>query len=344
MIKWVREKIRKMNDTSLLMTITIVVFFLMYIIAVAGIGERFLKPQTFLNLLNENAYLIILSVGLTIVMICGGIDISVGGVTSLICMVCAKSLANSNSNIWVCLLISILIGLAFGVVQGALVAYLEIQPFIVTLAGMFFARGMTTIVSKDPIRVTNEAFVKISDIRIPVPGLGSKNVAGVYINATIEIGVLIALAVVVVMAFVLKKTRLGRAFYAVGGNPQSALMLGINVKNSKFFSHVFCGLLAGIGGFVYFLHSCSGNPAHASGAEMNAIASSIIGGTMLTGGVGNVIGTFFGVLSLNTIKSIVAAAGLDDSWWIGITVAAMLCIFLVIQSVVVAIRKKRNSK
>lgn len=136
---------------------------------------------------------------------------------------------------------------------------------------------------------------------------------------------------------------MGRHFYAVGGNNQSALMLGINVRRTKFLSHLLCGLMAGLGGFVYFLHIGSGSPSHAMGMEMNAIASSIIGGTMLTGGVGNILGTLFGVLSLSTIQNIVASAGLDDAWWTGITIAAMLCLFLVIQSVVMA-RKKKASK
>ena len=128
---------------------------------------------------------------------------------------------------------------------------------------------------------------------------------------------------------------------AVGGNSYSANMLAINVKRTKFLAHLICGILAGIGGFVYFLHVGSGSPSHASGAEMNAIASSIIGGTMLTGGVGNIIGTLFGVLSLSTIKNIVSSLGLDEAWWTNITVAAMICLFLVIQSLVLS-RKNRD--
>ena len=127
---------------------------------------------------------------------------------------------------------------------------------------------------------------------------------------------------------------------AVGGNSYSANMLAINVKRTKFLAHLICGILAGIGGFVYFLHVGSGSPSHASGAEMNAIASSIIGGTMLTGGVGNIIGTLFGVLSLSTIKNIVSSLGLDEAWWTNITVAAMICLFLVIQSLVLSRKNK----
>ena len=171
--------------------------------------------------------------------------------------------------------------------------------------------------------------------------MGSLTKKGIYVPAYIEIGVIVALVIVVVLFIVLRRSKLGRGFYAVGGNAQSANMLGINVKRTKFLSHIICSLLAGIGGFVYFMHVGSGSPSHASGAEMNAIASSIIGGTMLTGGVGNIVGTFFGVLSLSTIKNIVSSLGLDEAWWTNITVAAMICIFLLIQSIVLS---RKNSK
>ena len=329
-----------MSDTNLLLTITVVVFFAMYIGAILFQGKGFLKPQTFFNILNANASLIILSCGMSIVMITGGIDISVGGVTALVSMCCAVYLDYHQGNVFVSMLIALAIGLAFGAVQGYLVAYLEIQPFIVTLAGMFFARGMTTIVNSAPFNVANEAFVALKETRVIVPGMGSVNKLGKYVNAYVEIGVVAALIIVIVLFCVLRWTKLGRSFYAVGGNRQSALMLGINVKRTRFLSHLICGLLAGIGGFVYFLHVGSGSASHASGMEMNAIASSIIGGTMLTGGVGNIIGTFFGVLSLSTIQNIVSSAGLDQAWWTGITIAAMLCLFLVVQSVVIAKKKK----
>ena len=333
------NKFKNMTDTNLLLTITIVVFLLMYIGAVIFLGSGFRKPQTFFNILNAQAALIILSCGMSLVMITKGIDISIGGVTALVCMCCAVYLDFHNGNVFMAIVIALAIGLAFGLVQGFLIAYLEIQPFIVTLAGMFFARGMTTIVNTDPFNVQNEAFVALKGTRIVVPGMGSVNKLGNYVNAYIEIGVIVALVVVAILFFALKWTKLGRQFYAVGGNAQSAMM-GINVKRTKFLAHLLCGLLAGIGGFVYFMHVGSGSPSHATGAEMNAIASSIIGGTMLTGGVGNIFGTFVGVLSLSTIQNIVSSAGLDDAWWTGITIAAMLCLFLIVQSVVMARKKK----
>ena len=342
-INRMKDKSKNMTDTNLLLLITIVVFFAMYIGAILFQGKGFLKPQTFFNILNANASLIILSCGMSLVMITGGIDISVGGVTALVSMCCAVYLDYHNGNVFVAVLIALAIGLAFGLVQGFLVAYLDIQPFIVTLAGMFFARGMTTIVNTNPFNVQNEAFVALKETRVIVPGFGSVNKLGKYVPAYIEIGVVVALLIVIVLFCVLRWTKLGRSFYAVGGNSQSALMLGINVKKTRFISHLLCGLLAGVGGFVYFMHVGSGSASHASGMEMNAIASSIIGGTMLTGGVGNIIGTFFGVLSLSTIQNIVSSAGLDQAWWTGITIAAMLCLFLVIQSIVMA-RKREHRR
>ena len=312
------KKRQPLSDTNLLLTITIIVFAIMYLCAIVFLGAGFKKPQAFFNMLNENASLVILSCGLSLVMITGGIDISVGTMTALICMTCA-----------------------FGFIQGYLVAYLDIQPFIVTLAGMFFAKGMTTIVNSTQFNVENEAFVKLVETRIYVPGVGSLNKLGKWVPAYVEIGAVVAIVVVVLLFLLLRWTKLGRSFYAVGGNQQSANMLGINVRQTKFLAHFICSMLAAVGGFVYFLHVGSGSPSHADGAEMNAIASSIIGGTMLTGGVGNIIGTFFGVMSLATIKNIVSSLGLDDAWWTNITVAFMICLFLVIQSVVLSRKNKK---
>ncbi len=339
-VKGMKQKFNNITDTNLLLAITIIVFFAMYIGAIVFQGKGFLKPQTFFNILNANAALIILSCGMSLVMVTGGIDISVGGVTALVSMCCAVHLDYKNGNVWTALILSLAIGLAFGLVQGFLISYLEIQPFIVTLAGMFCARGLTTVINSNPFNVANPEFIALKETRIVIPGMGSINKLGAYVDAYIEIGVIVALLIVLIMFVLLKWTKLGRHFYAVGGNAQSALMLGINVKRTKFLSYVFCGLLAGIGGFVYFMHVGSGSASHATGAEMNAIASSIIGGTMLTGGVGNIIGTLFGVLSLSTIQNIVSSAGLGQAWWTGITIAGMLCLFLVIQSIVVARKKK----
>ena len=332
-----------LTDTQLLLTITICIFVAMYALAMIFLGGGFLRFQQVFDMLNNNAALIIVACGLTIVMIGGGIDISVGGVTALVVMSCIVHMNNGGS-IFTAALLAIGIGLCFGVAQGFLISYLEIQPFIITLAGMFFARGMTTIVSLEPQKIAHEGFKALMKTKIEIPWLGYIAKKGNLIPARMEIGVVIALVIVAIVFVMLKKTRLGRSFYAIGGNSQSALMLGVNVKRTRFYSYLISGLLSGIAGFVFMMHTGAGNATNAAGAEMNAIASSIIGGTLLTGGVGNVIGTFFGVLTLTTIKAIVPASGLTKPWWQSITTGGMLCFFIVLQSVVLSQRAKKKAK
>ena len=345
-----REKREPITNTGLLMSITIGIFIAMYVTAMAVFRGGFLKPQQIFDMLNENAFLIIVSCGLTVVMITGSIDISVGGVTALVTMVCVMILNGSmwpememsdTARIACAASMALCIGLMFGAVQGALIAYLDIQPFIITLAGMFFARGMITIISVQPQKATGAIAEMLQD-RLEIPFLGSPNKKGVMIPAKMEIGVIIALSVVLLIFLLLRWSRLGRGFYAVGGNRQSALMLGINVRRTRFTAHLISGLLAGIAGFVFTMHTCAGNATNATASEMNAIASSIIGGTLLSGGVGNVIGTLFGVLTLTTIKSIVTVSGLRDPWWQSITTGAMLCFFILLQSVVLSRRGRKK--
>jgi simple sugar transport system permease protein len=343
--KVIKAKVKRepLTETQLLMTITICIFVVMYVLAMIVFEGGFLHAQQIFDMLNDNASLIIVSCGLTIVMIGGGIDISVGAVTSLVVMSCVLYL-NNGGNIFVAVLLALGIGLAFGLIQGALISYLEIQPFIVTLAGLFFARGFTTILSINPQKVAQPAFVKLLDFRFEIGWLGYTAKNGTKIPATMEIGVIVAFVCVAAIFVLLQFTRLGRNFYAIGGNQTSALMLGINVKMTRFLSYVISGLLSGISGFVLMLHTGAGNATNAAGMEMNAIASSIIGGTLLTGGVGNVIGTFFGGMTLNTIKKIVVASGLNDPWWQSITTGGMLCFFILLQSIVLGRRARKKQK
>ena len=331
------------TNTALLLTITVCAFFTMYILAMIIWGRGFLNPQQFLDIFNNNAYLIIVSCGLTVVMIAAGIDISVGGMIALVTMTCVVVLEDYCGNVAVSMLLALGMGLTIGLIQGFLISYLEIQPFIVTLGGMFFTKGLTTIVSKTPRTVTNEAFLAIKKFRIVIPGIGTHGKTGNFIPARIEPGVVVALAIVIAIWAMLKWSRFGRNLYAVGGNRHSALMLGINVKRTAFLSYVICGVLAGIGGYVYLLHTGAGNAANATQAEIQAIASSIIGGTLLTGGVGSVIGTLFGVLSLKTISNIVIASGLREPYWQSITTGLMLCFFILLQSVILTVRKKKRA-
>ena len=338
-----------LTDTMMLMLISIGIFVVMYLAAMLTLKGGFLKPQMFFDLLNDNAYLIIISCGLTIVMIGGGINISVGGVISLTVMSCALFLNSSSiQSDPLCILATILlalgIGLCFGLLQGFLVSYLDIQPFIVTLAGMFLARGLTTILSVNPVTVAHEGFQALVKTKLKISWLGSPSLDGGWIPAKIEIGAIVAIVVVILMFLLLRYTKLGRSIYAVGGNRQSALMLGINVKRTIFWSYVISGLLSGLAGFVFLMHKPAGNASVAMRSEMDAIASSIIGGTLLTGGVGNVIGTFFGTMILATIQKIIALSPLNASWWQEMANGAMLCFFILLQSIILMRRSRAKDK
>jgi simple sugar transport system permease protein len=337
-----------LSNTQLLMSIAIGIFVFMYTAAIIGLGGGFLKFQQVFDLLNDNAYLIIIGCALTVVMIGGGINISVGGVISLTVMACALFLNGTGMQnglgVFVTLLLALGIGLAFGVGQGFLVSYLGIQPFIVTLAGMFLSRGLTTMLSVNPVKVTHESFLALSKTKIQIGFLGYVAQNGNQIPAKLEIGAVVAILVVICSFLMLRYVKLGRNIYALGGNQQSALMLGINVKRTRFLSYVISGLLSGLAGFIFIMHKPAGNASVAMRSEMDAIAASIIGGTLLTGGVGNVIGTFFGVMILATIQKIIGLSGLNDSWWQDMASGALLGFFILLQSVVLSGREKRRAQ
>ena len=343
-----KQKRERLTDAQLLMTISICIFLVMYGAAMIFMGGGFLKTQQLFDLLNDNVALIIISCALTIVMIGGGINISVGGVIGLTCMAGALFL-NAHSeggpfSIVLTFLLAIGIGLGFGLLQGFLVSYLEIQPFIVTLAGMFLARGLTTILSVNPVSVAHKDFSALVKTKIQIPFLGYVAKNGNLIAAKLEIGAVVALLVVLLVYLMLRYTKLGRNIYAIGGNQGSALTLGINVKRTRFYSYLISGLLSGLAGFVFLMHKPAGNASVAMRSEMDAIASSIIGGTLLTGGVGNVIGTLFGTMILATIQKIIALSPLNASWWQDMASGAMLGLFILLQSVVLSRRGRGRMK
>ena len=330
----------RLTGNSFLLMVTVLLFVVMYVAGMIVFSDKgFAKPQMFLNLFISNAGLLVMAMGLTIVMIAGGIDISVGSVTALVCMVCAKQMETNGASAGMAVLIAIAIGLAFGLVQGVLISYLDIQPFIITLAGMFFGRGMTAIVSKDMIAIKNETFLAWANYKIYLP-IGSYSKKGNFIPAYIYPTVIIALLIFVVIAIIMKYTKFGRSVYAVGGNAQSALMMGLTVRRTKLKAYVLDGLLAGIGGFLFCLNSCSGFVEQAKGMEMDAISSAVIGGTLLSGGVGTPFGTVFGVLIKGTISSLITTQGTLSSWWVRIVLSALLCFFIVLQSIFSSMKKK----
>lgn len=337
----------KLNGNTTLLLITIVLFFVLYAAGcIAYSNKGFTNFQTFLNLLINNAGLLCVTCGMTCVMLTGGIDISVGSLVAMDCMLLAYGFQNWSLSAPVMCLMVLVIGVVFGLVQGFCVGYLNIQPFIVTMAGMFFARGMTAVISTNQLSITAETsqtFYDWANFRIYLPAfLGYTNKKGILQVPYIRVGVIVALAVLVIIFLVLRYTKFGRSLYAVGGSEQSAAMMGLDVKKTKMKAYVLSSFLCSVGGICYCLNTMAGSVSQATGLEMDAIASSVIGGTLLTGGVGNVIGSFFGVLINGTISSIVQTNGKLASSWPNILTAVLLCFFIVLQSVFAKINEKNK--
>ncbi|ADZ82248.1 ABC transporter permease subunit [Cellulosilyticum lentocellum] len=332
----------KLDGNNFLLVITILLFMVLYLAGIIVFGEKnFGKPQVFFNLFVNNAGLLIAAAGMTMVLITGGIDISIGSVIGMTCMLLAWMMERRGISAGVSIVIVLMVGCVFGLVQGFFVAYLKIQPFIVTLAGMFFARGMTAIISSDMISITNTDFLAIANAKLYLPILGTVNKKGVTVYPYIYPSVIIALVVLIIIFLVMKYTAFGRSIYAVGGNEQSALLMGLNVKRTKLKVYVLNGFLAALAGFAFCLNSCGGFVEQARGFEMDAIASAVIGGTLLTGGVGNVVGSLFGVLIKGTIESLITFQGTLSSWWTKIAIAALLCFFIILQSLFASFKNKK---
>ena len=336
-------KTKKLNSNTILLLITIALFVVMYAIGcVIYGGKGFTHFQTFLNILINNAGLLCVACGTTCIMLTGGIDISVGALIAMDCMFLAVGMERWGMSAPLLCVLVLVIGVVFGLVQGFCVGYLEIQPFIVTMAGMFFARGMTAVISTDQVSISQNAFfVGLANAKIKLPFGGYTNNKGVLQVPFMRVTVVVALVVLVLIFLMLRYTKFGRSLYAVGGNEQSATMMGLDVKKTKLKAYVLGSFLCSIGGICYCLNTMSGSVRQALGLEMDAISSAVIGGTLLTGGVGNVIGTFFGVLINGTISTLVKTNGKLLSSWSSIAVAALLCFFIVLQSVFAGIKKKK---
>jgi simple sugar transport system permease protein len=297
---------------------TLVLFILMFVVG-AGMYPSFLSGQVLLNLFIDNTFLIVLAVGMTFVILTGGIDLSVGAVVALSMMVTASMLQN-GWNPAVVILAVLLIGGGLGLAMGLIIQYFDIQPFIVTLAGMFLARGLCYVISLESIPVTDPFFTGMAQARIPLSE-----------ELFISPGVLIALVVVGAAFFVLHHTRFGRTVYAIGGNENSAMLMGLAVKSTKILVYSVSGLCSAIAGILFSFYSLSGYSLAAQGMELDAIAAVVIGGTLLTGGVGYVLGSVVGVLVLGIVQTFIAYDGTLSSWWTKIVIGGLLLVFILLQ-------------
>ncbi|MDI4635629.1 sugar ABC transporter permease YjfF [Pelomonas sp. V22] len=279
----------------------------------------FASLQVVFNLLIDNAFLLVIAVGMSFVILSGGIDLSVGSVLALTTMVAAWLLQVVHWPPLLVMAVVLLGGALFGAVQGWLIHRFRLQAFIVTLAGMFLARGLCFLISVDSITIASPMFVALSQTQWTLFG------------AFVSPGAVIALAVLVIGIWVSQRTAFGRAVYAIGGNEQSALMMGLNVGRSKVLIYALSGFCAALAGLLFSLYMLSGYGQHAQGTELDAIAAVVIGGTVLSGGYGYVAGALSGVLVLGLIQTLIAFDGTLSSWWTKIVIGALLFVFCVVQ-------------
>ena len=315
------ELLRRAHGRYLSPLASLLLFAVMFIAVVAGYS--FASPsQVFLNLLVDNAHLIVLAVGMTFVILTGGIDLSVGAVVALSTVLLATTL-RAGWPMPVAVTVVLLVGPLLGLLMGLVIEYFDVQPFIVTLAGMFLARGLCYVLSVDSL--------PIKDPALRAFGL---NYVYLYEDKFIRWTVVVALAVAVIGAYVLHQTRFGRTVYAVGGNRQSAQLMGLDAAGARVSVYAISGLCAALAGLLLAVQKLSGYGLNGIGLELDAIAAAVIGGVLLSGGVGFVLGSVIGVLVLGTIQTFVTAANLD-SYWTRIMTGALLLVFVLVQRLVV---------
>nr|WP_315849255.1 galactofuranose ABC transporter, permease protein YjfF [uncultured Rhodoferax sp.] len=289
----------------------------------------FFSAQVFLNLLIDNAFLVIVAVGMTFVILSGGIDLSVGSVVALSTIVLAKLVQHLHWDLMVAIPLVLCLGTLFGAFMGWLIQRFRLQPFIVTLAGMFLARGLCYLISIDSISITDEAYTVLAQTRIHLWPEGPM----------VSISAVLALLVLAGAVFIAHCTQFGRTVYAIGGSEHSAVLMGLPVARTNVAVYALSGFCAALGGVVFTFYMLSGYGLHAVGLELDAIAAVVIGGTLLSGGVGYVAGTLFGVLTLGVIQTLIMFDGSLSSWWTRIVIGALLFVFCVLQRVFEAGRK-----
>ncbi|HEY5157769.1 MAG TPA: hypothetical protein VII93_07400 [Anaerolineales bacterium] len=320
---------------------TIVLFSIVYVLGVISFkGMR--DAQVFFTLFITTPFLLISVIGETFVIISGGIDLSVSGVIALT-TTAAAALIRAGWNPWLVIALMLLMGMALGAIMGGLITFMKVQPFIATLAGMWFARGMCYIISDAEIRIHNPIITLLSGTKILIPGLSNPiTQKGDYITILVVVSVAFFAAAIYLGHY----TRFGRTIYSIGGNnganEQSARLMGLPVDRTKVLVYTFNGFCSALAGVCYAIYVGSGHGTHASnGFEMTVIAAVVIGGTMLTGGEGYVFGSLFGVLVIALIQTLIQFNGKLSSWWASIAIGSLTLIFIGVQSLVVNLNTRQ---
>ena len=336
---------RIMNPKYIMVYATLIIFVIIYTYGALRYGSiGFTTLRTFVNFFTDNAYYGISAVGMTMVLITGGIDLSVASVASLTGMIIAYGYERMGISPVITMLVSILIGIGLGALMGAAIHYLNVPPFITTLTGNFLARGICSLISRESISINHPLIDALAGFKITLYHLVDGEWVKIKPITNINLTVIIFIVMIILGTILLQHTRFGRNVYAIGGSESSAKLMGLPVGKTKVAVYAINGFCSALAGIAYVLVVKSGWNMALQGGELEVISSAVIGGTLLTGGVGYMVGTMFGVLLKSVIPAIINFNGTLSSWWGKIATGALLLLFIVIQQLVVSYTGKRKAK
>jgi simple sugar transport system permease protein len=321
-----------MRAKYLPLTATILIFLIAYGLCVTQYPNM-LSTRVIGNLLTDNAFLGVAAVGMTFVILSGGIDLSIGSVIAFTGVLIAVLVRDTGMHPLIAFLIALVVSTAFGAAMGAIIHYLEMPAFIVTLAGMFLARGMSFVLSIDSIPVENPFYRTLKSFYFKLPGGGRLTLIGMIMLLVFAVGIVVA-----------HRTRFGTNVYALGGGQQTARLMGVPVGATTIRIYALSGFLAGLSGIVFSLYTSAGYSLATVGVELDAIAAVVIGGTLLTGGAGFVAGTLVGILIQGLIQTYITFDGTLSSWWTKIAIGFLLFVFILMQKGILLLSRidKRN--
>ena len=321
------------NPNFIMVYAAILIFLIIYAFGAIMYGKvGFTTLRTFINMFIDNSYYGISAVGMTMVLITGGIDLSVAAVASLTGMIIAYGTGVLGIHPAICILFSFVVGIGLGLLMGWTIPYLNVPPFITTLTGMFLARGVCSLISRESLTISHPWIDALAGWKIYFMHLVDGEWVKIKPIAFINLNFILFIVMILIGFFILQRTRFGRNIYAIGGNEQSAKLMGLPVGRTKVLVYGFNGFCSVLAGVAYALYVKSGWNLSLQGGELEAISSAVIGGTLLTGGVGNMLGTLVGVLLKSVIPTLITFNGNLLSWWGKIATGLLLLLFISIQT------------
>ena len=320
-----------MFKRNLPLLITIAVFVAGYLFCMTSF-PAFLSTRILCNILTDNAFLGIVAVGMTFVILSGGIDLSVGAVIAFTGVFLAMLIGPLGVSPLLAIPLVLVMGAAFGAGMGWLIDTLKIPAFIITLAGMFFLRGVSFLISEQSLPIDHPTFAYLSSLSWKIIGGGRLSLLALIMLAVVVCGIILA-----------ERTRFGRNVYAIGGNATSAALMGVLVRLTTIRIYLLSTTLSTLAGIVFALYTSAGYPLAAMGVELDAIAAVVIGGTLLTGGVGTVLGSLFGVFIQGLIQTYINFDGSLSSWWTKIIIGVLLFAFIALQRLLLTLSERREA-